>query len=366
MPATKNHRRHPPRALVIGALQHRIRVEFDGPGASTAAGEFATAWHQLLDDDGDVDRVITVPVAAPGRDALDAAQAWATSLVTLALIELNVSRGLLFHAAAGTDAHGRAFLLVGPSGAGKTTAIAHFARSTSYLTDETAFVDAQADVLPYPKPLSVVREDGGTTQKAPADLGLAVSAHGRFPLRRVLILERYGTGTKREPRTTRLSTAEGIMAVVPELSALSGHPAPLVALARLSRHVGGFERLSYSDVHDIDPNSGPPITPPLEAVDSAFVLPPRRRHVVTGAGLLQAPVDDAIDVSGVILVAQKGEVKALSGIARTIWQETSEPATQDHLLSVLRDAHGRVPDDESHFRRVVEGLVDGGILEWRT
>jgi hypothetical protein len=162
-----------------------------------------------------------------------------------------------------------------------------------------------------------------------------------------------------------LSTADGILAVVPELSGLSSHPAPLVALARISRLVGGFERLSYTNAVDIDPCAGPPTSTPLGADELAFVLPARRRPDSAGAGLVQAPTDDAIEVSGMVLVAQRGRVTALSGIARTLWLETARPLPEDVLLGLLRKIHGRVPDDERQFRRVVEGLLDGGILEWQ-
>ena len=364
MPANPSDLRAPRRALAIAALRHRLRLDFVGLGAQAAAAEFSAAWNHLLDEDsGHAARELTVAVPENDREALDAAQAQATSLITLALIELNLGRGLLFHAAAGADAHGRAFLLVGPSGAGKTTAIAHLARAASYLTDETAFVDAQTDVLPYPKPLSVVRELGGKTETSPAELGLVLPTRDRFRVGRVLIVDRRPT--PHAPTSTRLSTAEGIMAVVAQLSGLSSHPTPLVALADLARQVGGFERLSYSDVRDIDPSAGPPTTPTLGEAALAFLLPARRRHEETGPGLVQALVDDAIEVSGVILVAHGGHVKVLSGIARTLWLHTIRPTPDVELLRVLRDIHGRVSDDEVHFRRVVDGLIEGGILEWR-
>ena len=364
MPANPSGLHAPRRALTIAALRHRLRLEFVGLGARAAAAEFSAAWNHLLDDGGGhAARELTVVVPENDREALDAAQAQATSLITLALIELNLGRGLLFHAAAGADAHGQAFLLVGPSGAGKTTAIGHLARAASYLTDETAFVDEQTDVFPYPKPLSVVRELGGKTETSPAELGLELPTRDRFRVGRVLIVDRRHT--PHTPTSTRLSTAEGIMAVVAELSGLSSHPTPLVALAHLARQVGGFERLSYSDVRDIDPYTGPPTTPPLGADESAFLVPARRRREETGTGLVQALVDDAIEVSGVILLAQGGRVKVLAGIARTMWLQTTRPIPEVTLLRVLRGIHGRVSDDERHFRRVVDGLIEGGILEWR-
>jgi hypothetical protein len=363
MPDNRSDQRAPRRGLTIAALQHRIRLEFSGPGADAAATEFSILWEHLLDDGtGGAERDLSIAVPSDERETLDAVQAQATAHITLALIELNLGRGLLFHAAAAVDARGRAFLLVGPSGAGKTTAIGHLGRSSPYLTDETAFVDDLAQVHPYPKPLSIVREGGGKTQTRPADHGLEVPTRDRFPLGRVLIVDRHDGSA---PSSTRLSTADGILAVVPELSGLSSHPAPLVALARISRLVGGFERLSYTNAVDIDPCAGPPTSTPLGADELAFVLPARRRPDSAGAGLVQAPTDDAIEVSGMVLVAQRGRVTALSGIARTLWLETARPLPEDVLLGLLRKIHGRVPDDERQFRRVVEGLLDGGILEWQ-
>lgn len=374
MVASPSTPRRTGRVFVVAALDRRLRISVAGSGADAAAEEFSRAWGQLLvDDDVDVDRELTIDVEAADAGEPADAQVRASMLITLALIELNVGRGLLFHAAAATDSDGRALLLVGPSGAGKTTAVAHLARATSYLTDETALVDEEGAVAGYPKPLSLV-DHGAQTLRAASDLGLAVASPARARVERVLIVDRSCGTPGRMPVTSRLSIAEGIVAVVPQLSGLSAHPSPLVALARLSRRVGGFERLQYSDVHDIDPEAGPPTTPRLAEPELVFSVPQRRRERCADTdtdtesdtdGLVQTPTDDAIEASGALLIARKGRVTVLAGIARTIWLETTRPTGFDVLLDGLRTVHGRARDDEEQFRRVVAGLIDGGILEWR-
>ena len=354
-------------AFVVTALRHRLRVQLTGDGAETAAAEFSTAWRHLLSsDDRDSDRELTIHVPDDEPGSIATAQARASALITLALIELNRGDGLLFHAAASTDADGAAVLLVGRSGAGKTTAVAHLARMTSYLTDETVLVDGEGRVVPYPKPLSVVGDQPEKTQLAPAELGLEIPTADRLPLARVLVVDR--SDERERPSTvTRLRSAEGILAVIPQLSGLCSHPAPLVALARLSRAIGGFERLVYSEARDMDAATGPPSSPPLSDSELAFRLAPRRLEPDTGArGLVQSPVDDAIEFSDTLLIAQGGRVTALSGIAMSAWMQSVRPTPDDVLLDRLRAVHGRTPDDARHFRRIVDELVDGGILEWQS
>lgn len=361
----------PPRtAFVIATLRHRLRILMVGGGAVAAAARFSTAWGHLLcsDEDGlDVDRELTIDVRTDDAESIAAAQARASVLITLALIGLSAGQGLLFHAAACADARGAAVLLVGPSGAGKTTAVSHLAGRTSYLSDETCLVDEDGGVVPYPKPLSVVRAGLEKAQTSPAELGLAIHPSGTAPVARVLVIDRRDEQAAGTPTVTRLGSVEGILAVIPQLSDLSSLPAPLVALARLNRRIGGFERLVYRDARDIDPAAGPPASPPLADGDLAYRLAPRRHpHEAGGRGLLQAPVDDAIEFSDALLTARGGEVTHLSGIAMTVWRETARPTPAAVLLDRLRAEHGRVPDDEEHFERVIHELIEAGVLEWRT
>ncbi|MFX6027812.1 hypothetical protein ABTE84_20905, partial [Acinetobacter baumannii] len=64
----------------------------------------------------------------------------------------------MLHAAGVAGSDGAVVVLVGPSGAGKTTAIRHLAARAGYVSDETIALNATGAVLPYRKPLSVITD----------------------------------------------------------------------------------------------------------------------------------------------------------------------------------------------------------------
>lgn len=90
----------------------------------------------------------------------------------------------------GVVAHGgRAIILPGPTGAGKSTLVAELVRQGApYLSDEYALIDADGCVHPYPRPLllrdasgddqapRLATELGGTVARGPMPAGLIVGA----------------------------------------------------------------------------------------------------------------------------------------------------------------------------------------------
>lgn len=78
----------------------------------------------------------------------------------------------MMHAAGVVDEAGRVVALVGPSGRGKTTAARTLAARYGYVSDETIGIDAQGNVLPYRKPLSIIEDGLWKTQRPPSELGL--------------------------------------------------------------------------------------------------------------------------------------------------------------------------------------------------
>lgn len=363
MPATE-------RTFVVGALGHRVRVTVGGEGAGALGEAFADAWSHLLlsgaaDGGAEVAEQELSLVARSGDTAVAAALADASARITRALIDLSAGRGLLFHAAAVPDQDGGAILLVGPSGAGKTTAVARLAAASGYLTDEMALVGADGAVLPYPKPLSVGRGGPVKAQLAPRALGLAVAEPRPHPVSRVIVLDR-DPGLAGPPRSRRLDLIESLESLVPQLSGLARHPRPLRALAELIRQVGGIELLTYADAHALDPVAGPPAAPPGSAEEFAFTAPSAGRDTAEGTpGLVRTAAGDAVEAGGLLALAHGGEVRVLAGIAGTLWRETAQPRTEDALLARLRDAHGAAPGDDAAFRDAVGLLVDAGVLEWR-
>ena len=165
-------------------------------------------------------------------------------LVTLAAIEAQAGTLLMLHAAAIADpTTGRAVALVGPSGAGKTTATRVLAEHWGYLTDETVGIREDATIAPYPKPLSVkVDASPYKEQRSIDDLGLAATP-STAALHRVVLLSRDNSP---EPWLEDVSTVEALALLAPETSYLSRIDRPLHRLAALLGATG-LRRLHYRE-----------------------------------------------------------------------------------------------------------------------
>ena len=353
--------------FVVGVLGRRVRIQITGAGADALADAFAGAWaHLLVDADSGADVGLTVGASTAGADSIAVALAEASALITRALIDLNTGRALLFHAGAALGPDGRAILLVGPSGAGKTTAITRLAGPHGYLTDETAMVAADGVVLPYPKPLSVDRGGSAKAQLAPAELGLSV-ADDPHEVARVIVLDRKPGGPG-QPRSRRLDLVESLQALVPQLSSLHLHPSPLRAIADLIRRVGGIELLEYPDARDLDPVAGPPEPPRLSADELAFtgVDCGRSEEATATPGLIRTRAGDALVAGDLLVLAHGNDVRVLAGVAKGIWLATAVPRSEADLLELLRDAHGAAPGDELVLRDTIDALLDADVLERRT
>jgi hypothetical protein len=106
---------------------------------------------------------------------------------------------------------GRAIVIPGRSGAGKTTLVAELVRAgATYHSDEFAVLDASGRVHPFAKPLSV-RQEGGPTVATPVEaLG---GRPGTGPLRPVL----FALASHRERarwRPARLSRGLSLLALL--------------------------------------------------------------------------------------------------------------------------------------------------------
>jgi hypothetical protein len=369
MPVDQSERPRPSAAIVVRALGRRVRISATGPGAQAFSSAFAGAWGHLVDGhplDVTDERAFAVPDGSARTVARHVAAA--TAEVTRAAIEGNIGTGLLLHAAAMIEGSG-ATVMVGPPGAGKTTAIGHFGRHHGYLTDELALIRADGRVAPYPKPLEVITTPGPfKAQLAPEAVGLMPAPSEDLPLKRLIILDRHA-GADSTASTTRLGLAEGILALAPRISRLTATPRSLEMLARLIAGIGGVERLSYSSIRDLDARSGPPSSAPLSAGELAFSTPltasaEAARPGDSGATIARADADDAIDTTGMLLVAHGDRIVALVGASRSIWFETARPRSPESLLESLRRTHGARRGDSDIADSLVRGLTEQGILRW--
>lgn len=178
--------------------------------------------------------------------------------VTQRAIAARAGQLLMLHAAA--LAHpdtGATAVLVGPSGAGKTTVATALGRHFAYLTDETVGVLPDYRVVGYPKPLSVLDQprDAVKRQISPGELGLS-HLYGPEPrVRSVILLDRQ-PGGDRLPSVTRIQTVDAL----PELAAQSSYSRrldrPLRRLAALAEVAGGVRRVTYREADDLVPVVG--------------------------------------------------------------------------------------------------------------
>lgn len=137
---------------------------------------------------------------------------------------------------AGVVGHrGRAIVIPGPSGAGKTTLTAALVRAgAAYYSDEFAVLDADGRVHPYAKPLSI-RGDAGDFQTdrpvhafggKPGEAALAVG---------LVVITNYEPGARWRPR--RLTSGEAVLAMLSH--ALPARARPDQTIAAITRAASG-------------------------------------------------------------------------------------------------------------------------------
>ena len=130
---------------------------------------------------------------------------------------------------------GRAILVPGRSGAGKTTLVrALVAAGATYYSDEYAVLDVEGRVHPYARRPSV-RVRAGGKERHPVPRG-----RGRRPVPVALVVEtRYRPGARWSP--VPLSGGERVLALLANTVPARDRPAEVLAvLARASEHAVGF------------------------------------------------------------------------------------------------------------------------------
>jgi energy-coupling factor transporter ATP-binding protein EcfA2 len=161
----------------------------------------------------------------------------------------------MFHACAVADpTTGDTVVLYGPSGTGKTTLARTLCTDLVYLTDETAGVDDQLRISPYPKPLSIlVRPDDPVNEQAsPGGLGLVRPSDLTYRLRALVQLRRDAEH-RGAAVIEDLATIDALPELVAQTSYTREMERPLHRLADLAHQVGGVRRVTYAEAEQVRP-----------------------------------------------------------------------------------------------------------------
>ncbi|WP_150952038.1 ATP-binding protein [Microbacterium testaceum] len=359
----------PAEQLIVDAVGARIGIDVSGLDA-TGRAAIARAWEDALAPGS----TAALTVVTPSTDApLAQMLSDLSSTVTQAAISAGRGTLLLLHAAGLATADGRVSVLVGPSGAGKTTATRTLARHRGYVTDETVGIRADGTVHPYRKPLSVITEGHAfKVQSSPGELGLRPLPDAPLRVGRFVLLDRRAEPTP--ARLTPIADSEALTALAPHCSALAVLPRPLRTMARLLGETGGALRAEYSEASDLvallsDMDaaelalpSGEPTDPSVEhdialSLDDGAPAPRYRRPEVA----------DWVPLTGgrlAVLTAAHdggGTLRVLAGLAPLLW-DLAPGASRAAVVRAIVDEIGD-PAAEAGVLGILDELVEAGLLE---
>jgi hypothetical protein len=255
----------------LEALKIRYAVHCGGARAAELVEAVAEAWAWCLAEgaydeplepqrqlevrlDDDVDEPVSVgPGTVRGGDLATVMDRLTPTVTSLALHE-HRSDLVMFHACGVADPEtGHAVALYGPSGTGKTTLAQALCTELAYLSDETVAVDADLQVVPYPKPLSVLRAgDTVKEQVSPGRLSLMRPSERSYRLCSLVQLRR-DPAHRGEPLLEPLPTVEALPELTAQTSFTREMTRPLHRLADLAHRAGGIRRVTYAEAVQLRP-----------------------------------------------------------------------------------------------------------------
>ena len=359
---------------------HSVLLTF-GPGLETVAEEIDTLWSHLLsaDDDGATPQ-IRLDYALAGGDlpagtvplqARPEASYTVSGHLTREVIRRLIGTRLLLHAGAVAHPELGTLVLVGASGAGKSTASSLLGRAGAYLTDELTIITPGSFTLtPYPKPVSKHDPElGAKRDLALPGLGLrAADEAAALAPAMVLLLERIqdegelGEGSS----VTRVPLSEALTRIVPQTSSLWEVPGGLAALAELLDSVGGALEVRYREAAELEELLRH--LPPPEHVETVEIEPrpgdaAAEDDTAPAPGTIAAaPFRQALAVeSGLFVLGQHGAIH-LPGLAGLVWDLLADagPLAFDQLEQLVVEEIGEQPESAALVRGTVAELVGHG------
>lgn len=344
-----------------------------GPGLEELADEIAALWAHALLPAPARDSDIPLEYALEGVDAPEGAIPMgtgptATYLVsgsfTRRVIQNLIGTRLLIHAGAVEHPTLGVVVVVGRSGAGKSTATSRLGRSGRYLSDElTVLHPRNLAITAYPKPVSLgITGSRGKRDVALADLELEPALEGSAP-DMVVLLDRRRDREDSEyagDAVRRVPLAEALVQLVSQTSSLWRVPCGLEQLARLLTSTGGAIAVTYREADEL---AGLLAIAPAGS-EETFEPIPRAEHLegLSAGTYGVAPYAQALALEAGVFVLTEREAGYLPGISGVIWDllRTFGELSPNSLERQIAEEIGEHPESSRLVHASLDDLVTRG------
>lgn len=293
--------------------------------------------------------------------------------LTIASIRRRAGSCVMLHAAGVATDDGGTVALVASSGTGRTTAGRLLGRSLGYVGDETATIEHDLTVRPYPKPLSIVVDPGGADGQA-----RAVTRRPRAAPCCAGAAARGGRGARPERRrrgaeagADRAGRRDGVRAAADTCAAEPGPPPRPVGAG--ARHHGPY-RLAYRHIEDCvdlvtelgqvrDRHAIGDVTWTwFDGQDHAGAPTPVPDDLGTSTVVCRTSFRDAVASDGAVLLMRDWVPITLPGLAANLWLAADRPVAVSDLVAAAEDEPGPHPDADGIVLATVRMHVEGEVL----
>ncbi len=277
--------------------------------------------------------------------------------ITMKMLEALSGQLTLLHAAALADPSSKKTLvLIGPSGRGKTTAARYLGQHLTYLSDETAVIEKNSSIRPYPKPLSIIKETGQPKiQYDPTSLGLhpAQPQDHSYRLHRIILLNRQEEASSTPASLQTVELADALIEIVQQSSGLAHSKDGIPNLIQLIQNSAGVVRLNYQDINqtlglvqeilatETKPLADTAQTHPgpsrqTQADKEADPDQPKKLERAAGSCLYQ--------IGQRALIHQQDQLLEISPFAADCWLSLQQPKSWQQVQQELSKKYGPIPD----------------------